>query len=502
MKEVYDKLSGYFTLPFVILSVDKIKKPAPARNKCLTTPFVDLTSTKLTNSSALFASKNQYVKGGSELNGLQSISLCSLPSATDNKSSANSRFQFWSKDEAKFHLFPNQHLHQEFEAVQLCQSRMFANSAAPLDQLYTTYPSLCGSYESDAVVLHNGNNIKHANFVVTSTPWKSSPPDQSMLEGLSRSAGFRRTPGARRPIGIGKDGKELNSSTLCPKPLFLTTIDAGTSDISLIDGHQLSKCADLSGCEYLPPEKKLVCGVPAVAGVELVISNLDYNISTHEWKKILLAEFQQHIQVLKVNVQMLQDNTTVGFIRVPCLEDARYAISLFHRKKIGYKRIHVALVNNESASSVASIRAEVAGLLHEVAGNRLPLFKFIELFEKRFHRGISVSELYHMKDTVEITEMDGAGRMVILLPSPGDSMSSCSNDAKKLLESSVCRIHWCKDGPSFVDVMDMCNLPHVILQLRMFSAQVHKLLQSHDGSLPLVRYKFVCVLANSINSHR
>src|SRR6218665_45296 len=487
-----------------MLSTDKIKKPAPMRNKCFVKPFVDLTSTRCT----LLPLKSQYVRGGCELNGLQSISLCSLPSAFDNRQSTNSRLHFWSKDEAKFHLFPNQHLNQEFEAIQRSQSNnTFENYAAPSDQLYTTYPGLCGSYESDAIVLHKGSNIKHANFMMTSTPWKSSPPHhQSMLEGLGRSTGFRRTPGARRPIGLGKDGKELNYSGLSPKPLFSSTMDVGAGEILVTDAHQLSKCVDLLGCEYLPPDKKKppVCGVPpAVTGVELVISNLDYNISTHEWRKILMAEFQQHIQVLKVNVEILQDNTSVGFIEVPCLEDARHAISIFHRKKIGYKRIHVALVNNESGSCVASARAEVAGLLHEVAGNRLPLFKFIELFEKRFHRGISVSELYHMKDTVEITEMDGAGRMVILLPSPGDSMSACSSDLQQqLLESPVCRIHWGKNGSSFVDVVDMCSLPHVMLQLRTFSAQVHKLLQSHDGSLPLVRYEIACVMTNSINKHR
>jgi len=33
----------------------------------------------------------------------------------------------------------------------------------------------------------------------------------------------------------------------------------------------------------------------------------------------------------------------------------------------------------------------------------------------------------------------------------------------------------------------MGSLPHVVVQLRSFSAQVHSLLQSHDGSLPLAR---------------
>lgn len=35
-------------------------------------------------------------------------------------------------------------------------------------------------------------------------------------------------------------------------------------------------------------------------GLELMVSNLDYNISAREWKKILFAEFQQQVQVCDV----------------------------------------------------------------------------------------------------------------------------------------------------------------------------------------------------------
>ena len=57
-------------------------------------------------------------------------------------------------------------------------------------------------------------------------------------------------------------------------------------------------------------------------------------------------------------------------------------------------------------------------LLQEVAGGRLPLFKFIELFEKRYHRSISVAELYRMRSVVDIQEMSGSGRTVVLVTSP------------------------------------------------------------------------------------
>lgn len=56
-------------------------------------------------------------------------------------------------------------------------------------------------------------------------------------------------------------------------------------------------------------------------------------------------------------MQMQPDNTSIGFVRVPTAEEARHAIAQFHRKKIGYKRIHVALQDGVSttASSMKSV---------------------------------------------------------------------------------------------------------------------------------------------------
>ena len=43
-------------------------------------------------------------------------------------------------------------------------------------------------------------------------------------------------------------------------------------------------------------------------------------------------------------------------------------------------------------------------LLAEVPGGKLQLFKFREMYEKRYHDSIGVSDLYKMKDVVSITE--------------------------------------------------------------------------------------------------
>lgn len=55
-------------------------------------------------------------------------------------------------------------------------------------------------------------------------------------------------------------------------------------------------------------------------------------------------------------------------------------------------------------------------------------------------------------------------------------------------DSPVCQKHISfQDAINLNDSIEMGSLPRVVLHLRSFSSQVHSLLHSHDGSLPLVR---------------
>lgn len=51
-----------------------------------------------------------------------------------------------------------------------------------------------------------------------------------------------------------------------------------------------------------------------------------------------------------------------------------------------------------------TLKKEVASLLHDVPGASLPLFKFREMFEKRYQRSVSSSDLYRLRDVVAISE--------------------------------------------------------------------------------------------------
>ena len=55
------------------------------------------------------------------------------------------------------------------------------------------------------------------------------------------------------------------------------------------------------------------------------------------------------------------------------------------------------------------------------------------------------------------------------------------------VEWPVCRSHCPEDSPHYMEALDATNLPFVLLQLRSFATQVHTLMQTHDGSMPLMR---------------
>ena len=99
-------------------------------------------------------------------------------------------------------------------------------------------------------------------------------------------------------------------------------------------------------------------------------------------------------------------------VRVPSLTDAQFAISQLHRKKVGFKRILISHSHGNSQNP-AVLRSKVGSILSEVPSGKIQLFKFREMFEKRFHDSIGVSDLYKMKELVTVAD-ESEGRMVSL----------------------------------------------------------------------------------------
>lgn len=142
-------------------------------------------------------------------------------------------------------------------------------------------------------------------------------------------------------------------------------------------------------------------------------------------------------------------------------------------------------------------------LLSEVPSGKLQLFKFREMYEKRYHDSIGVSDLYKMKDVVMITE-EQSGRMVQLhgfhhrssnassMPSSSSLSSSGAPTNSLFMDSTTCPIHSSDQNGQVKGWAEKENgppLPNVILGLSNLGPNLKNLLKSHGGSLPLATLK-------------
>ncbi|KAI8797405.1 meiosis arrest female protein 1 [Biomphalaria glabrata] len=225
--------------------------------------------------------------------------------------------------------------------------------------------------------------------------------------------------------------------------------------------------------------------------VELIVSNLDYNIQPREWRKIIYATFFPHVKILSIHVRLQADNTSMAVVRLVSEQDARFAITQFHRRKIGYKRINVQFKTDTSQSPAESLRTDTIALLMETKENKMALAQLIDRFDKRFHKSVSVSDIYKMRDIIQVIESGGAGRWVKLQPGICRSPTPVQNadgELSEVLEQPVCPIHCVEGSLSYTEALNSCMLPNVQILRKHFAPQLHSLLLSHNGYIPLMSF--------------
>ncbi|XP_020292238.1 meiosis arrest female protein 1 isoform X2 [Pseudomyrmex gracilis] len=221
--------------------------------------------------------------------------------------------------------------------------------------------------------------------------------------------------------------------------------------------------------------------------IELQVTNLDQNIDMKDMKRILTSVFMEHVSVCHISIFTQSDGNFAASVKVPSLQDAQYAISQLHRRKIGYKRILISYAHT-GGPNPQLIRAQIVMLLQEVPGHKLPLFKFREMYESRFMISISVSELYKMRDVCIITE-DPSGRMVTLNPDHRNTPSPCFS---KTVQDGQVKLPYCILHHTSKPLSDkgwaeqeMASLPNVKISLKILEFRMQQLLASHSGILPL-----------------
>ncbi|XP_030637945.1 meiosis regulator and mRNA stability factor 1 [Chanos chanos] len=242
---------------------------------------------------------------------------------------------------------------------------------------------------------------------------------------------------------------------------------------------------------------------PFSDGADVQVSNIDYRMSRKELQQILQDTFAKHGRVKKVELSPHTDYQLKAIVQMGSLQQAIGAVSVLHRYKIGNKRIHVSLMTGANNKSLANLSSEIISVLQDAPANCLPLLKFTEIYEKKFGRKPVVNDLYRLPEVVSVREQ-GGGRLVCLLPSSQSRQSplgsSQSQDGSSTSGSPVvfeeleyhepvCRRHYTQHNFSEADYdPDTYKIPFVVVSLKALAAHVHSLLQTHEGTVPLLSF--------------
>ncbi|KAM9314631.1 meiosis regulator and mRNA stability factor 1 isoform 2-T3 [Pholidichthys leucotaenia] len=243
---------------------------------------------------------------------------------------------------------------------------------------------------------------------------------------------------------------------------------------------------------------------PFSEGAEIQVANLDYRMSRKELQQTLQSTFSRYGRVKAVELSPHTDYQLKATVQMFSLQQAISAVSGLHRYKIGGKRVQVSLVTGGSNKSLNLLSTEIICILQDAPASCLPLFKFIEIYEKKYSRKLVVGDLYKLPEVVALREQGGS-RFVCLLPnsqirqSPlgssqsqeGSSSVSGSPVVFEELEyhEPVCRQHYAQKDFSEAEFdPDSYQIPFVLMSLSTLSSEVHSLLQSHEGTLPLLSF--------------
>ncbi|CAL8330136.1 unnamed protein product [Lota lota] len=239
-------------------------------------------------------------------------------------------------------------------------------------------------------------------------------------------------------------------------------------------------------------------------GPEVQVSNLDYRMSRKELQQTLSHSFSRYGRVIFVELSPHTDYQLKATVQMALVQQAISAVSGLQRYKIGGKRIHVSLATGGSSKSLATLGSEIIGILHDAPANCLPLSKFTELYEKRYSRKLAVGDLYRLPEVVAVRDQGGS-RLVCLLAasqarqsplgsSQSQEASSSAGSSPVVFEELEYHEPVCKQHSSLQDFSeadfdpDSYKIPFVAMSLRAMAPQVLGLLQSHDGTLPLLSF--------------
>ncbi|MGH0118758.1 UNVERIFIED_CONTAM: hypothetical protein FKN15_062220 [Acipenser sinensis] len=233
---------------------------------------------------------------------------------------------------------------------------------------------------------------------------------------------------------------------------------------------------------------------PFANGVDIQVANLDYRLSRKDLQQLLHDTFSKHGRVKSVKLSPHIDYQLRATVQFGTLQEAIGAVSGLHRHKVCGKRIRVSLVtgnNNKTLSPPQMPQPAACPCLNSLK------------FMRKFGHKLGVSDLYKLTDIVAVRDQ-GNRRLVCLLHSSqarqsplGSSQSqdglsaTCSPVVFEELEyhEPICKQHSTHHDFSESEFdPDSYKIPFILLPMKMFAAQVHGLLQTHEGTVPLLSF--------------
>ncbi|XP_029990149.1 meiosis regulator and mRNA stability factor 1 isoform X3 [Sphaeramia orbicularis] len=340
--------------------------------------------------------------------------------------------------------------------------------------------------------------------------------EQLSKPGLSGECMYRRRRDGSNPRSVMESPAEQGEESLgefqisTPSAFSKLNLHRSFSPLVLSQGswssRSASPCLSSRSSPLLAPPRSPCPEGPSESfseGGEVQVANLDYRMSRKDLQQTLHDTFSRYGRVKAVELSPHTDYQLKATVQMSSLQQAISVVSGLHRYKIGGKRIQVSLVPGGNSKSLAMLSTEIICILQDAPANCLPLFKFTEIYEKKYSRKLVVGDLQRLPEVVTIREQGGS-RLVCLLPSSqirqsplGSSQSqegSSTSGSPVVFEEleyhePVCRQHYTQQDFSEADFdPDSYKIPFVVMSLSTLASEVHSLLQSHEGTLPLLSF--------------
>lgn len=94
----------------------------------------------------------------------------------------------------------------------------------------------------------------------------------------------------------------------------------------------------------------------------LFISNLDPTMELKQLRRLLMNMLKKYAMVLSLSISLHADNYPYATVKVSSQQEAQYVISQLQRQKLGYKRMVISYMQNDSPDP-NQLRAMVISLL-------------------------------------------------------------------------------------------------------------------------------------------